>query len=229
MKLVHNLTWLMLAISASASALEFLPHRAHYSVPVKSYKEIVFGDVFRQQYDFSCGSAALASLLTYHYKAPSTEEQIFQSMYDRGDKEKIKEKGFSLLDMKVHLASLGLNSDGFQIGLEKIKKLGVPGITLVNFDGYMHFVVIRGMNNDSVILGDPSRGTMVMKVDQFEKYYQGIVLLVRNEAEIGRTSFITDDDFSIYHSPPLGNGIERGSLGVFSNSLPIDGENFNYR
>ncbi|MGR5236753.1 C39 family peptidase [Vibrio alfacsensis] len=225
MKLVHNLTWLMLAMSASASALEFLPHRAHYSVPVKSYKEIVFGDVFRQQYDFSCGSAALASLLTYHYEAPSTEEQIFQSMYDRGDKEKIKEKGFSLLDMKVHLASIGLNSDGFQIGLEKIRKLGVPGITLVNFDGYMHFVVIRGMNKDSVILGDPSRGTMIMKYAEFQKYYQGIVLLVRNEAEMGRSSFITDDKFAIYQASPLESGVSRDSLGVFSITLPVDGEN----
>lgn len=219
----------MLLATASASALEFLPHRAHYSIPVKSYQEIVFGDVFRQQYDFSCGSAALASLLTYHYDKPSTEQDIFQSMYDRGDKDKIKEKGFSLLDMKVHLASIGLNSDGFQIGLEKIRELGVPGITLVNFDGYMHFVVIRGMNNDSVILGDPSRGTMIVKYDTFKKYYQGIVLLVRNEAKLGRSSFINDDEFALYHAAPLDNAIDRGSLGVFSTTLPLDGENYNYR
>ncbi|MGR5411043.1 C39 family peptidase [Vibrio sp. PNB22_4_1] len=225
MRIVRNITWLMLAMSASANSLEFLPHRAHYSVPVKSYKEIVFGDVFRQQYDFSCGSAALASLLTYHYETPSSEQDIFENMYRNGDKEKIKEKGFSLLDMKMHLASIGLNSDGFQIGLEKIRKVGVPGITLVNFDGYMHFVVIRGMNKDSVILGDPSRGTMIMKYEEFQKYYQGIILLVRNEAEMGRTSFITDDQFAIYQASPLESGVPRDSLGVFSITLPVDGEN----
>ncbi|WP_423839857.1 C39 family peptidase [Vibrio mytili] len=225
MKLWHNLIWLVLCISASANSLEFLPHRGHYSVPVKSYKEIVFGDVYRQQYDFSCGSAALASLLTYHYDTHSLEQNIFKVMYQQGDKKKIKEKGFSLLDMKHYLASVGFNSDGFQIGLEKIREVGVPGITLVNFDGYMHFVVIRGMNSHSVILGDPSRGTMVMTLDTFKKYYQGIVLLIRNEAKIGRASFITDDKFAIYQRSPLESGVPRDSLGVFSITLPISGEN----
>ncbi len=215
----------MLAISASANSLELLPHRAHYSVPVKSYKEIVFGDVFRQQYDFSCGSAALASLLTYHYQTPSTEQDIFKSMFDKGDQEKIKELGFSLLDMKNHLATIGLNSDGFKIDLQKVRKFGVPGITLVNFDGYMHFVVIRGMNEHSVILGDPSRGTMLMKYEEFEKFYQGIILLIRNEAKIGRSSFITDNKFSLYNKSPVEAGISRDSLGVYSITLPVAGEN----
>lgn len=225
MTFIYKLTWLMLAVSVSANAIELLPHRAHYSVPVKSYKEIVFGDVFRQQYDFSCGSAALASLLTYHYKSPSTEQDIFKSMYAKGDKAKIKEKGFSLLDMKMHLASIGLNSDGFQINLQKIRKLGVPGITLVNFDGYMHFVVIRGMNEHSVILGDPSRGTMIMKYEMFQKYYQGIVLLIRNEAETGRSGFITDNKFALYNRSPVETGVTRDSLGVFSITVPVAGEN----
>ncbi len=215
----------MLAVPVSANAIELLPHRGHYSVPVKSYEEIVFGDVFRQQYDFSCGSAALASLLTYHYKTPATEQDIFKSMYAKGDKAKIKEKGFSLLDMKMHLASIGLNSDGFQINLQKIRKLGVPGITLVNFDGYMHFVVIRGMNEHSVILGDPSRGTMIMKYEMFQKYYQGIVLLIRNEAETGRSGFITDNKFALYNRSPVETGVTRDSLGVFSITLPVAGEN----
>jgi len=215
----------MLIYSASAISLEFLPHRAHYSVPVKSYQEIVFGDIFRQQYDFSCGSAALASLLTFHYATESSEQEIFKSMFEKGDKEKIKEKGFSLLDMKVYLESIGLRSDGFKIGLSKIKEVGVPGITLVNFDGYMHFVIIRGINNHSVVLGDPSRGTMIMKIDEFEKYYQGIVLLVRNKAEIGRLGFISNDNFTVYQSSPLKIGVPRDSLGVFSITLPDSSEN----
>ncbi len=225
MKFRYKLSWLILVVSVSANAIELLPHRGHYSVPVKSYKEIVFGDVYRQRYDFSCGSAALASLLTYHYKTPSTEQDIFKSMYDKGDQAKIKEKGFSLLDMKTHLATIGFNSDGFKIDLQKIRKFGVPGITLVNFDGYMHFVVIRGMNEHSVILGDPSRGTMIMRYEEFQKYYQGIVLLIRNEAKKGRSSFITDNQFALYNKSPVETGVTRDSLGVFSITLPVAGEN----
>lgn len=218
------LSGLMLALSASAFAVDIFPHRGHYSVPVKSYKELVFGDVIRQKYDFSCGSAAVASLMNFHYQHPATEQQIFDAMYDKGNKELIRQHGFSLLDMKLYLQSVGLNAEGFQISLDKIRAIGVPGITLVNFDGYLHFVVIRGINNDNVILGDPSRGTMVMSINEFKQYYQGLVLLVRNEAKIGRAGFIRDNDFSVYQDSPLSTGVSRDSLGVFSITQPGAGE-----
>ncbi len=211
---------MMLTWSASTFAIEFLPHRANYSVPVKSYKEVVFGDVYRQQYDFSCGSAALASLLHYHYQRPSKERQIFDVMYENGDKEIISQRGFSLLDMKLYLETIGLKADGFHISLEKMRTVGVPGITLVNFDGYMHFVVIKGLNNDNVILGDPSRGTMIMPIAEFKQYYQGLTLLVRNEAEIGKAGFIRDEQYSLYQASPLETGVSRDSLGIFSITLP---------
>ncbi|MEZ9488699.1 bacteriocin resistance protein [Vibrio breoganii] len=211
-------------MSASTFAIEFLPHRANYSVPVKSYKELVFGDVYRQQYDFSCGSAALASLLQFHYQKPAQEQEIFDAMYEQGDKDIISEQGFSLLDMKSYLKSVGLKADGFHISLEKLRKIGVPGITLVNFDGYMHFVVIRGISENNVVLGDPSRGTMVMPIDEFNQYYRGLTLLVRNEAKIGKAGFISDDNFSIYNTSPLESGVSRESLGVFSITLPSPGD-----
>lgn len=223
-RVISPLAWLMLTMSASTFAIEFLPHRANYSVPVKSYKELVFGDVYRQQYDFSCGSAALASLLQFHYEKPAQEQEIFDAMYEQGDKDIISKQGFSLLDMKSYLKSVGLKADGFHISLEKLRKIGVPGITLVNFDGYMHFVVIRGISENNVVLGDPSRGTMVMQIDEFNHYYQGLTLLVRNEAKIGRSGFIKDDNFSIYNTSPLESGVSRESLGVFSITLPSPGD-----
>ncbi len=203
----------VLLFSAPSYSLNILPSRGQYSVPVKSYSEVVFGKVLRQKYDFSCGSAALASLLSFHYDMPSDEQDIFQNMFDKGDKKLIEKQGFSLLDMKNYLETVGLKSDGFKLNLTKIRELGVPGITLVNFDGYLHFVVIKGMNDGYVILGDPSRGTMKMKYGKFEEHYQGIVLLIRNRAEVGRTTFITDNDFSVYAASPVKQGVMRDSSG----------------
>ncbi|WP_246335819.1 C39 family peptidase [Vibrio marinisediminis] len=214
----------MLVVSASANALTYMPSRGAFNVPVKSYKEILFGDVIRQQYDFSCGSAAVASLLTYHYEYPSDEDTIFRIMYDLGDQEKIKKSGFSLLDMKEYLETLGFKADGFKVPLAKMQQLGVPGITLVNFDGYMHFVVIKGMNSHSVILGDPSRGTIQMKFEEFAQYYSGIVLLIRSHVKIAKNSYVSDDNYSLYAPSPLESGVARDSLGVFSTTLPEPGE-----
>ncbi|WP_449406271.1 C39 family peptidase, partial [Massilia phosphatilytica] len=71
---------------------------ARFDVPVKSMRELRFTSTTRQQYDFSCGSAALATLLTYHYGHPISETVAFKAMWDNGDQAKIRREGFSLLD-----------------------------------------------------------------------------------------------------------------------------------
>ncbi|MGR5145415.1 C39 family peptidase [Photobacterium alginatilyticum] len=209
-----------LLASSSIYALDYFPNRGAYNVDVKSYQEQLFGDVFRQQYDFSCGSAAVASLVTYHYDLETSENDVFKYMFKHGNKEKIEKQGFSMLDMKNYLVSIGLDANGYNIPLDKFSKIRIPAITIVNFDGYMHFVVIKGMNSNQVILGDPSRGTVVMPIDDFKTYYKGSVLLVKNQAAKGRESFITAENYNVYAPSPSSEAIARDSLATFSITLP---------
>ncbi|MBC7006787.1 C39 family peptidase [Photobacterium sp. BZF1] len=206
--------------SSSIYALDYFPNRGGYNVKVKSYQEQLFGDVFRQQYDFSCGSAAVASLLTYHYDIESQENTIFEFMFEHGNKEQIEKQGFSMLDMKNYMNSVGLDANGYNIPLEKFHDLRIPAITIVNFDGYMHFVVIKGMNQENVILGDPSRGTLLIPIKDFKQVYKGTVLLVKNRVEQGRGSFITADNYNIYNPSPVSEAVVRDSLSTFSITLP---------
>src|SRR5690606_32313285 len=62
-----------------------------FAVPVRSLRDIPFRTVVRQQFDYSCGSAALATLLHYHYGSPSTEAKVFKAMYEVGDQAKIQQ------------------------------------------------------------------------------------------------------------------------------------------
>ena len=91
----------------------------NYDVPVTTFLERRFKTVFKQQFDFSCGSAALASLLTFHYEDPVTEQDVFVDMYLNGDQKKIQQQGFSLLDIKRYLERRGYRSDGFKINLNQ--------------------------------------------------------------------------------------------------------------
>ncbi|WP_205576890.1 C39 family peptidase [Photobacterium salinisoli] len=209
-----------LMVSTTVSALDYFPSRGAYNVKVQSYQEKLFGDVMRQQYDFSCGSAAVASLMTYHYGIDTSENTVFKSMFANGDPEKIEKQGFSMFDMKNYMQSVGLDANGYRLPLEKFKTLGVPAITIVNFDGYMHFVVIKGINSEQIILGDPSRGTMVMKLSEFKPYYRGSVLLVKNKVKEGRESFITQENYSVYNPSPVSDAVARDSLSTFSITLP---------
>lgn len=209
-----------LLASSNLYALDYFPTRGAYNVEVKTYQEQLFGDVYRQQYDFSCGSAAVASLITYHYDVETSEDTVFKYMFKHGNKEKIEKQGFSMLDMKNYLISIGLDANGYNLPLEKFSKIRIPAITIVNFDGYMHFVVIKGMNSNQVILGDPSRGTVVMSIEDFKNYYKGSVLLVKNYAGKGRESFITAENYNVYTPSPSSEAIARDSLATFSITLP---------
>ncbi|MCR6632474.1 MAG: cysteine peptidase family C39 domain-containing protein [Magnetospirillum sp.] len=105
-------------------------------VPVVSLREARFQSVVRQEHDFSCGSAALATLLTHHYGRPTSEAQTFEAMFATGDQQAIQRQGFSMFDMQRYLTSLGLKSDGYRVNLDKLVEVGVPAITLINTKGY---------------------------------------------------------------------------------------------
>ena len=195
-----------------------------FRVDVDSLKEARWETVVKQQYDFSCGSAAVATLLSFHYDQPTTEEEVFQAMYAVGNKQKIRKAGFSMLDMKRYLDKKGLRADGFKMTLEQFARIGVPAITLVNTRGYRHFVVIKGVEGDKVLIGDPAAGTTVVPRAQFEKIWSGAVLAAREEMQVARANFNRADDWDTWPESPVSEGIVRSALSVFTLLLPGQNE-----
>lgn len=192
------------------------PGGVSISAPVESYKEQLFDTVIRQKYDFSCGSAALATLLYHHYYYNVTEQDILKDMYAVGDQEKILKKGFSLLDMKSYLAHVGLDSDGYKMPLDKLQRAGVPSIALINHNGYLHFVVIKGIFDNKVLLGDPSLGLKKMDRASFEKMWNGIAFVIKSEINTGRTNFNLASDWNTRGKMYFDNAISQESLASYT-------------
>ena len=145
------------ATAALADSLRMIaPLAGTLNVPVVSMKEARFSSTLRQQYDFSCGSAAVATLLTHHYGQTVSEAEVFQVMFANGNRDKIRADGFSMLDMKRYLDARGFPTIGIEASLDKLLEAKVPAITLINENGYSHFVVIKGVRADEVVIGDPS-------------------------------------------------------------------------
>jgi predicted double-glycine peptidase len=181
----------------------------NFSVPVYSMKEQRFQKTIHQQYDFSCGSAALATLLTHHYNYPVSEQEVFREMFARGDQAKIKKEGFSLLDIKNYLATRGFEADGYVAELDKLSAAGVPAIALVKEQGYHHFVVVKGLRNGRVLIGDPSSGTRAIPKSQFtEMWANKILFVIKNKLEMA--SFNTDRDWQAAPGSPIAAGHHRG-------------------
>lgn len=184
-------------------------------VPLKSLKQVRFDATVRQQYDFSCGSAALATLLSHHYGVPVTEQAAFEQMFRDGDQQKIRQQGFSLLDMQRFLASRGLRADGFQLPLEKLAESKLPAIVLVAEKGYNHFVVIKGIADGRVLLGDPSSGTRAMPLQRFRDIWTSKLLFVIHGYD-GAVAFNRPADWRAAPSAPLAEGIARNGLDIIS-------------
>lgn len=211
------------AAPAALADMQVAGFGGNFSVPVVSIREGRFQTVIRQQYDYSCGSAALASLLTFHYERPTTERETFVSMYEAGDQEKIRAQGFSLLDMKTYVARIGLAADGFRMSLEKLSQIGVPVVTLINMGGYRHFVVIKGVRDGEVVVGDPALGVRIVKAAAFEAMWTGVVFLIRNDARLARANFNHQRDWRVRQKAPFGTALTRDSLAnftLFSTFLP---------
>lgn len=193
------------------------------SVSAKSIKELKYRSVIRQQFDFSCGSAAVATLLTHHYQSPVGEQEVFLAMYEKGNKATIHREGFSLADMKQYLDSRGYQADGIYADLDALARVGIPAIVLIEVNGYKHFVVIKGVRDGEVMVGDPALGLKFYRKADFEKIWtNGIVFVARNRADIARSHFNTE--WASIARAPLGSAINRESLANITLLRPPSGD-----
>lgn len=214
------LAGLLLATPVQAAETTLTFAGGTVTVPVVSLREARFKSVVRQEHDFSCGSAALATLLTHHYKRPTSEAQVFEAMFAAGDQQAIQRFGFSMADMQRYLATLDLRSDGYRVGLEKLAEVGVPAITLISTKGYNHFVVIKGIKGGDVLVGDPAMGLKAMPRAEFEAMWQGVIFVVHDDVENGRDTFNRPEDWAVRRKAPFGTALSRNGLATFSVMLP---------
>lgn len=184
---------------------------ADYDLPVASWRQARWASTLLQQYDFSCGSAAVATLLTHHYGLPTSEGAVFERMYAQGDQARIRREGFSMLDLKRALAGYGLQADGFELPLDALQQAGLPAIVLISENGYQHFVVIKGLAGGRVLLGDPARGTRAMSRPAFDAVWRNrLLLVVHSRPESAR--FNLASDWAAAPSSPLASAVSREGL-----------------
>jgi uncharacterized protein len=191
-----------------------------FSVKVTSMKEARFRSTIRQQYDFSCGSAALATLLSYHYEDLVSESDVFKAMFDAGNQEKIRREGFSLLDMKKYLESNGYKAAGYRVSLDRLAEIGVPAIVLINIKGYKHFVVVKGVSQKDVLVGDPAMGARTIPRADFESMWNGLIFVLLNKKNVAQNHFNSDQEWHVKVKAPLGGALSTSDLATVTMMLP---------
>lgn len=187
----------------TATAMAIDNAGAQLSMRVTTWRDVPFRTVVRQQYDYSCGSAAVATLLRHHYRQPVAEADVFKAMWEIGDQAYIRRSGFSMLDMKRYLATQGLTADGYRLGLDELARDRTPAIVLIDLGRYRHFVVIKGVRADRVLVGDPALGLRVFERRQFEKIWNGVVLVVHDTPPGDEPAFDQPSDWRPRPAAPM--------------------------
>ena len=135
-----------------------------------------FQYLVKQKTDFSCGAAAVATILSQAYDWPVNEYDVISGMLLDADLDLVIEKGFSMLDMKHYVKRLGLRARGYKVDANTLKKIKIPTIVLLDINNYKHFVVLQRIEGDRVYIGDPARGNMTLAFPTFVKAWNGFVL-----------------------------------------------------
>jgi len=153
---------------------------------VKSMKEMRQQQMVPQSRDFSCGAAALATIMRYYYGQPMTELDAILGMFKHEDQQDIKKRGFSLLDMKRYASYLQYKADGFKVPKTDIlKTLTIPVIVLIETGSYKHFVVIRRVDDRYVYMSDPSWGNRKVPLHEFDRIWDQKIIFAVQGPKIG--------------------------------------------
>lgn len=152
---------------------------AERPVLVKPLAEQQYHGLVRQAYDYSCGSAALTTVLNGYLGRQFTERQVMDGLLKFGETDKIvQRRGFSLLDMKRLVTALGHPSGGYKGKFDDLKKLDHPAIVPIHYGGFKHFVVVKKYKEGRVFVADPALGNISFPEARFEQIWDNNVMFI---------------------------------------------------
>jgi len=154
--------------------------------PVVSWQELRQSKLVRQNWDSSCGAAALSTVLTHHFGLSVSEYAIAAMILRETDPARVRARGgFSLLDLKRFVELIGLQGAGYgEMSVADLTASNEPAIVPIHMRGLDHFVIFRGVRGDRVVLGDPAFGNLTLPVSAFEAVWKSrIAFYVRTRGK----------------------------------------------
>ncbi len=177
---------------------------------VNSWKSLRDFRIVKQELDYSCGAASLATILNEFYSQSVNEKEILTRM---GAKDRS-----SFQQLAAVAPSFGVKAGGIMLSFDDLKQLQIPAIAYVQYRGQDHFTVIRGIRRDGVAhLADPSWGNRQLTAHQFRTMWEApntdgtprgrILLIVPQDADLAQVD-------QTYFAQPRGWGLTLQSIAL---------------
>lgn len=188
--LVRDVTLLM-GFMTVACVLHVRPLAATEMQDFRHWKALRDQAVVRQELDFSCGLAALATMLTYYFDHPVSEAELLDRLElpapdiltrrllgsdlapgERTQLQMLQERGVSLAILADLARDYGFRAQGVSLAAETLQRLSIPAIAYIEPDGEPHFTLIRGVDRrGNVQVADPSWGNRLFSAADFARVF----------------------------------------------------------
>jgi len=154
-----------------------------------AYRPLRYTHVTGQADWYTCGAAAVSTLLTYYYDDPATEQDVLEVAFAETQASgKDPLEGLTALSLKRALQQRGYTVKAHRVNLEQLadyfRRGGLPVVAHVT-KPQLHFLVISGIVPDprtqrpQVLLADPSWGRRIVPLEELVTFkgFSGVILL----------------------------------------------------
>lgn len=163
---VGTLAVCALAFSCPSWAAEvFVADRLVETVPIRTWKEMRDAGITKQRFDYSCGAASLAGLLSTQFGTKTSELDII-------DRIGVK-PAFSMADLARVAGEYGYKPVGLLLDYDTLARFQRPVIVYLNYWDDGHFSVLKAIDEHGVWLADPAWGNTRMRRERFERFWYG--------------------------------------------------------
>ena len=133
--------------------------------------------VVLQEGNKDCGSASLLSIIRYYGGDISLDRLVEMT--------KTTKDGTNFYNMSLALSNFRIMTKCYKVDdIEKIKNIDVPFIAQINNKNYNHFVVVYKVNNNKVIVMDPSVGKRRLDIFDFASVWSGYIMIFEKMGNI---------------------------------------------
>jgi predicted double-glycine peptidase len=173
------------------------------STRVWSWAELRAKNIVMQQRDYSCGAAALATLLRYHLGDNVTEDGVLNGLDQFLTPAEVQDRiknGLALADLRRVAVAAGYEAVVTKLTFDQLAEAKVPLLVGIEEGKYKHFVVYRGTNYRWVYLADPIRGQIRLTPCDFVKQWQKNLALAVGKPgkDVPKTHALSLTDCDLY-------------------------------
>ena len=154
---------------------------------VTSWKQWQQRNVVMQNREYTCGAAALATVLRYYWGDAANEETVLAVLTKMLSPAELRDRvinGLAISDLRLTAVRMGYEATIGTVSLEQLAAARAPVVVPIRLGKLDHFVVGARVAGGRVYLADPVRGNVRPTIEEFRTQWQKQAVLVVAKANV---------------------------------------------